>query len=90
MEEYEQLASLYQSSKNEVFYTKQATKATQAMFKEKANVIEKRPRLLQNVMMNSTLAQEESDTIELIHQSSEQMLQLKRRKLTEERERHKK
>jgi hypothetical protein len=81
MTEYESLANDYQLSKVETFYTPQASLAIQKQLKETLNVTEKRPRLLQNVLLTSTLAQDETGTLKRITKASQQFLNSKRRKL---------
>jgi hypothetical protein len=82
MTEYESLANEYQVSKTHTFYTPQASLAIQKQLKETLNVTEQRPRLLQNVLLTSTLAQDETVTLKRITKASQQFLNSKRRKLS--------
>ncbi|KAI8371041.1 hypothetical protein BD560DRAFT_395901 [Blakeslea trispora] len=79
--EYRTLANEYQQAKQKTFYTPQATLATQQKLRESTRVTEDRPRLLQNVFMKGTLAQDETNTMKQIIQSSQQFLNAKRRKM---------
>lgn len=79
--DYDELAKKYAQAKNETFYTPQATLATQRNLKETLNVTEKRPRLLQNVLLTSTLAKDETDTMKRIRTTGQQMWNAKRKKL---------
>ncbi|KAI8066219.1 uncharacterized protein B0P05DRAFT_553442 [Gilbertella persicaria] len=81
LKEYEAISVEYQTAKQKIFYTPQAALATQRTLKENLSVTEKRPRLLQNVFLSSTLAQDETNTLKQIKKSSQQILNSKRRKL---------
>ncbi|KAI9269667.1 small nuclear RNA activating complex, subunit SNAP43-domain-containing protein [Helicostylum pulchrum] len=80
----EQTAEEYQRLKKETFYTPQATIATQRHLKETLNVTENRTRLLQNVLLNSTLANDETKTMKRMKGLHQQMWNSKRRKLEDE------
>ncbi|GAA5807584.1 hypothetical protein MFLAVUS_000949 [Mucor flavus] len=80
----EQTADEYQRLKKETFYTPQATIATQRHLKETLNVTENRSRLLQNVLLNSTLANDETETMKRMRGLHQQMWNSKRRKLEEQ------
>lgn len=82
MTEYESLANEYQLAKVQTFYTPQASLAIQKQLKETLNVREERPRLLQNVLLTSTLAQNETVTLKRITKASQQFMNSKRRKLS--------
>ncbi|KAI7888670.1 uncharacterized protein EV154DRAFT_516939 [Mucor mucedo] len=79
--EYDELAKQYGEAKQETYYTSQATLATQRNMKETLNVTEKRPRLLQNVLLTSTLGKDETDTMKRLRVTYEQMWNSKRKKL---------
>lgn len=82
--EYDELAKRYQEAKQQTFSTSQATLATQRIMKETLNVTEKRPRLLQNVLLTSTLAKDETETMKRLRATYQQMWNSKRRKLDEQ------
>ncbi|KAG2230538.1 small nuclear RNA activating complex, subunit SNAP43-domain-containing protein [Thamnidium elegans] len=80
----ERTAEDYQRAKKETFCTPQATIATQRHLKETLNVTENRTRLLQNVLLNSTLANDETETMKRIRGLHQQMWNSKRKKLEDE------
>jgi hypothetical protein len=82
--EFDSLAKKYELAKRETFCTPQASLATQRNLKETLNVTEKRARLLQNVLLTSTLAKDETETVKRIRGTCQQMWNSKRRKLEEE------
>ncbi|KAI8344875.1 small nuclear RNA activating complex, subunit SNAP43-domain-containing protein [Choanephora cucurbitarum] len=79
--DYRRIADEYQLAKQKTFSTPQAALAAQQKLKETTRVVEKRPRLLQNVFLTTTLAEDETNTMKHIIQSSQQFLNAKRRKL---------
>lgn len=81
LEELHNIATEYQSVKRETFCTPQAFIATQKNLKETLNVTEIRPRLLQNVLLNSTVAHDETDNVKRISSKIQQMWNSKKRKL---------
>lgn len=81
LEELHNIATEYQSVKRETFCTPQASIATQKNLKETLNVTENRPRLLQNVLLNSTLAHDETENMKRISSKVQQMWNSKKRKL---------
>lgn len=84
LSELNEIATEYQSTKRETFCTPQASIATQRNLKETLNVTENRPRLLQNVLLNSTLANDETETMKQITNFNQLMWNSKRRKLEQE------
>ncbi|KAI7904069.1 small nuclear RNA activating complex, subunit SNAP43-domain-containing protein [Cokeromyces recurvatus] len=81
LKEFKNLAKEYDAAKKELYYTPQATLATQKMLKETLNVKETRRRLLQNVLLANTFAKDETEAMKRIIGSGQQMLNSKRRKL---------
>ncbi|KAK4519188.1 H/ACA snoRNP pseudouridylase subunit [Mucor velutinosus] len=84
LNEYKQLALEYQQAKRETFYTPQATSAMKQTLKETANIVETRPRLLRNFLLNSTLGQDETDIVQQVKRTGQQLLNSKRRKIAKE------
>ncbi|EPB85743.1 hypothetical protein HMPREF1544_07494 [Mucor circinelloides 1006PhL] len=84
LDEYKQLAMEYQQAKRETFYTPQATLAMKKTLKETANIVETRPRLLRNFLLNSTLGQDETNIVHQVERTGQQLLNSKRRKLARE------
>ncbi|KAL0142187.1 small nuclear RNA activating complex, subunit SNAP43-domain-containing protein [Mucor lusitanicus] len=84
LNEYKQLALEYQQAKRETFYTPQATSAMKQAVKETANIVETRPRLLRNFLLNSTLGQDETNIVNQVKRTGQQLLNSKRRKLAKE------
>jgi len=74
----------YQQAKRETFYTPQATLAMKKTLKETANIVETRPRLLRNFLLNSTLGQDETNIVHQVERTGQQLLNSKRRKLARE------
>ncbi|KAI8979523.1 small nuclear RNA activating complex, subunit SNAP43-domain-containing protein [Mycotypha africana] len=81
--EFLTLANQYQKLKEELFCTPQATIATQHLVKQRLNVNEKRPKLLRKVLLNSDIAQNETEILKRITRTGQQMLNTKRRRLQE-------
>jgi hypothetical protein len=81
LSEFDSKAQEYQLAKKETFYTPQASLATQRNFKEKTNVTARDPFRLQTVLLGSTLAKDETDTVKRLRKIGQQMWNSKRRKV---------
>ncbi|KAI8973936.1 small nuclear RNA activating complex, subunit SNAP43-domain-containing protein [Pilobolus umbonatus] len=73
--DYSMMATQYQTLKGMCLYTPAATIAAQQTLKERLHVKENKPRLLQNVLLNSTYMDDETEIISHITTAAKNLIQ---------------